>query len=240
VGAAVAAWPAVALVGSYELLMMVIRSSQVPVDGTPADGHDMDPLQERAAELFAAQLAADRVPSVRVIRAELHVGQARGQDLRDCDDRMRSLAALLGTKESSELLDRPLLTKGSPSVKYSKDRRRVLALEIGFLDLVGDRRDKSRVTQASKRFAQAGPIEWVNSAADCLALLRASHEQLHQQLESTSLVHIIRVHRNKQRLERADITALALGILLVDLKEIPELPNSYGIGAHIARLAEMA
>jgi hypothetical protein len=35
VGAAVAAWPAVALVGSYELLMMVIRSSQVPVDGAP-------------------------------------------------------------------------------------------------------------------------------------------------------------------------------------------------------------
>lgn len=29
IGAAVAAWPAVALVGSYELLMMVIRSSQV-------------------------------------------------------------------------------------------------------------------------------------------------------------------------------------------------------------------
>ena len=33
-GAAVAAWPAVALVGSYELLMMVIRSSQVPVKDT--------------------------------------------------------------------------------------------------------------------------------------------------------------------------------------------------------------
>jgi hypothetical protein len=32
-GAAVAAWPAVALVGSYELLMMVIRRSQVPVGG---------------------------------------------------------------------------------------------------------------------------------------------------------------------------------------------------------------
>ena len=33
VGAAVAAWPAVALVGSYELLMMVIRSSQAVPDG---------------------------------------------------------------------------------------------------------------------------------------------------------------------------------------------------------------
>jgi hypothetical protein len=34
IGAAVAAWPAVALVGSYELLMMVIRSSQAAFDGT--------------------------------------------------------------------------------------------------------------------------------------------------------------------------------------------------------------
>jgi hypothetical protein len=35
VGAAVAAWPAIALVGSYELLMMVIRVSQVVQDGVP-------------------------------------------------------------------------------------------------------------------------------------------------------------------------------------------------------------
>jgi hypothetical protein len=66
-GAAVAAWPAVALVGSYELLMMVIRSSQVPRDIAPGTGHGTDPLQERAVQLFAGQLAADRVPSVRAI-----------------------------------------------------------------------------------------------------------------------------------------------------------------------------
>ena len=82
-GAAVAAWPAVALVGSYELLMMVIRSSQVPADGAPGNQHDVDPLQERAAELFAGQLAADRIPSVRAIRAQLLVGQPRAQRLRD-------------------------------------------------------------------------------------------------------------------------------------------------------------
>jgi hypothetical protein len=83
IGAAVAAWPALALVGSYELLMMVIRSSQVSADGTPGAGCDADPLQEQAAELFARQLAADRVPSVRAIRAQLHVGQPRAQRLRD-------------------------------------------------------------------------------------------------------------------------------------------------------------
>ena len=82
-GAAVAAWPAVGLVGSYELLMMVIRSSQVPPGAAPGTGLDADPLQERAAELVAGQLAADRVPSVRAIRAQLHVGQPRAQRVRD-------------------------------------------------------------------------------------------------------------------------------------------------------------
>ena len=32
IGGAIAAWPAVALVGSYELLMMIIRDAQVPAD----------------------------------------------------------------------------------------------------------------------------------------------------------------------------------------------------------------
>jgi hypothetical protein len=82
-GAAVAAWPALALVGSYELLMMVIRGSQVPAHCTPETRHDADPLRKQAAELFAQQLAADRVPSVRAIRAQLHVGQPRAQRLRD-------------------------------------------------------------------------------------------------------------------------------------------------------------
>lgn len=83
IGAAVAAWPAVALVGLYELLRMVIRSSRVAADATPETGHDADPLHEQAAELSAGQLAADRVPSVRAIRAQLHVGQGRAQRLRD-------------------------------------------------------------------------------------------------------------------------------------------------------------
>ena len=82
IGAAVAAWPAVALIGSYELLMLVIRSAQVPVQDMSETGHDADPMQERAAELFAEQLAAARVPSIRTIRAQLHVGQPRAQRVR--------------------------------------------------------------------------------------------------------------------------------------------------------------
>jgi hypothetical protein len=83
IGAAVAAWPAVALVGSYELLMMVIQSSQAASDGVPDKQRASDPLQEQAVEVFAEQLAADRVPSVRAIRASLHVGQPRARRLRD-------------------------------------------------------------------------------------------------------------------------------------------------------------
>lgn len=64
------------------LLMMVIRSSQVPADGMSGSGRDADPLREQAAEVFAEQLVADRVPSIRAIRAQLHVGQPRVQRLR--------------------------------------------------------------------------------------------------------------------------------------------------------------
>lgn len=62
---------------------MVIRSSHVSNRDTSEAGHGADPLQERAAELFAEHLAADRLPSVRTIRAQLHVGQPRAQRLRD-------------------------------------------------------------------------------------------------------------------------------------------------------------
>ena len=85
-GAVVASWPAVALVGSYELLMVIIRSGQVPA-GTVAGPGAMrapgdDPLQTQAAEEFAGEVGAGRVPSVRVIRAQLHVGQPRAQRVR--------------------------------------------------------------------------------------------------------------------------------------------------------------
>jgi hypothetical protein len=87
IGAAVAAWPAVALVGSFELLMMIIRSVQVPpgvtvVPGAPADACDDDPLQARAAEELAGEVAAGQVPSVRAIRSRLHVGQPPAQRVR--------------------------------------------------------------------------------------------------------------------------------------------------------------
>jgi len=85
-GAAVAAWPAVALVGSYELLMMIIRGGSCApgdaLDEVPARAAAVDPVAVRAAEAFAAELEGDRLPSVRSIRARLHVGQPRAQRVR--------------------------------------------------------------------------------------------------------------------------------------------------------------
>jgi hypothetical protein len=90
-GAVVAAWPAVALVGSYELLMVIIRSGRVPAGTAARPGAARpgasgvaggDPLRAQAAEEFAGEVAAGRVPSVRVIRARLHVGQPRAQRVR--------------------------------------------------------------------------------------------------------------------------------------------------------------
>ena len=85
IGSAVAAWPAVALVGSYELLMMIIRGAQsaasaaVPAAADAAP--ELDLLGTRAAEEFAAEVAAGRTPSIRAIRVRLHVGQSRTQQV---------------------------------------------------------------------------------------------------------------------------------------------------------------
>ena len=68
----------VAAVVSYELLMMVIRGAPGPQDDVPVTV----PLGS-APQWFAAELAADRVPSIRAIRAVLHVGQLRAQRLRE-------------------------------------------------------------------------------------------------------------------------------------------------------------
>lgn len=91
VGATVAAWPAVALVISYELLMLVIRRSAAipdPVPGlepvpapVPEPRAELNGHGHQAAELFAAELAAGDVPSIRAIRAGLHVGQDRARQV---------------------------------------------------------------------------------------------------------------------------------------------------------------
>jgi hypothetical protein len=84
IGAAVGAWLAVVLVGSYELLMMMVRGAQAlaPLPRPQDCASIADPLEEQAVLAFAGDLAADHLPSVRAIRAALHVGQPRAQRLR--------------------------------------------------------------------------------------------------------------------------------------------------------------
>jgi hypothetical protein len=106
----VAAWPAVALVGSYELLMMIIRSARPPGTDTtlvtaPECMPATDPVQVQAAQAFAVDLAAGRVPSVRAIRARLHVGQPRAQRVR------AYLAALNGTQTGASLGHRSAISE---------------------------------------------------------------------------------------------------------------------------------
>lgn len=51
--------------------MMIIRGAQAPM--TSPNEHNealvTDPLQDQVAVVFAAKLAADRVPSIRAIRS---------------------------------------------------------------------------------------------------------------------------------------------------------------------------
>lgn len=98
VGALVAAWPAPALVISYELVMLVIRGSvraapatdtPVPDPPAPLNGHG-----HRAAEVFAADLARSEVPGVRRIRQEPRIGQPKAQQVREY---LTGLAASNGT-----------------------------------------------------------------------------------------------------------------------------------------------
>jgi hypothetical protein len=73
-------WPTTLAVVGVEAVAAVVSCEH----GAPGTEHDTDPLRERAAELFAGQLAADRVPPVHAIRAQFHAGQPRAQRLRDC------------------------------------------------------------------------------------------------------------------------------------------------------------
>jgi hypothetical protein len=75
IGAAVAAWPAVTLAGSYELLMMVIRSSQAPAQDRPCSLSSLPqtgfPPSAQFAQLYVGQRRAQR------LRASLATGAAK-------------------------------------------------------------------------------------------------------------------------------------------------------------------
>jgi len=76
VGAVVSAWPAVAFIGTAEMALGMVRASAVPaVTGVPAHVAE-------AARVFAAEVAAGTVPTVRAIRSALSVGQVKASQAR--------------------------------------------------------------------------------------------------------------------------------------------------------------
>src|ERR1700678_82989 len=62
IGAAVAAWPAIALVGSYELLVMVIRSSQAAFDDTSDSRTTADPCRSKRLRCSPSSLRRTGFP----------------------------------------------------------------------------------------------------------------------------------------------------------------------------------
>jgi hypothetical protein len=87
-GALLSGWPAVAFVVAAETAITMTRqrparpasATEIPVPEPPAElnGH-----ADRAAEIFADDLAAGTVPGVRRIRREMHVGQPKAQQVRE-------------------------------------------------------------------------------------------------------------------------------------------------------------
>lgn len=94
--ATISAWPAIAFIGSAELLISSIRRTRpVPANASagspgvsavsgelPGAAPAPDEVWVHAASTFADDLAAGRVPSIRAIRSRMHVGQSRAQQIR--------------------------------------------------------------------------------------------------------------------------------------------------------------
>lgn len=112
IGAIIAAWPAVTLVLVFELLMKMIRGGRAadvstivetdvptPVPAVPDPPGDVpelepgvpeavpalpepDPHQVKAATVFAEQVEAGEVPSIRAIKSALRIGQPKAGEVR--------------------------------------------------------------------------------------------------------------------------------------------------------------
>lgn len=106
--------------------MLVIRSSQVPAQDEPDSGDEADPLREQAAELFAEQLVTDQVPSIRAIRAQLHVGRLRAQRLNSVERSAPADAIITTNGPSSERLP----NRTDPACAECEPKRATLSAEM--------------------------------------------------------------------------------------------------------------
>jgi len=80
-GELLSGWPAIAFVGSVELILSMARRTRAEPTVNPARAVRLDEQAGAAAELFAADLAAGNLPGQRKIRAEMHVGQHKAREL---------------------------------------------------------------------------------------------------------------------------------------------------------------
>jgi hypothetical protein len=77
-GSLLSGWPAVAFIGSAEMAIGMVRRTRIAPGAVPAglNGH-----AHQAAELFAADIEAGRVPGIRAIRSGLHLGQDKASEV---------------------------------------------------------------------------------------------------------------------------------------------------------------
>ena len=82
VGAAIAGWPALVACGCFDLLLRHRRHRSPTARPAPA-AITPDPVIDQARELYGPALAHGRVPAIRAIKRDLHVGTPRATAIRD-------------------------------------------------------------------------------------------------------------------------------------------------------------
>ena len=80
-GELLSGWPAVAFVGSVEMVLGMVRRTRAVPGPVPGEFASLNGHAAAAAELFAADLQAGRVPGIRAIRSGLQVGQDKAQQV---------------------------------------------------------------------------------------------------------------------------------------------------------------
>lgn len=80
-GALLSGWPAVAFIISAETAISISRRTRTEPGSVPVPPAALNGFGEQAARQFAAELASGKVPSIRRIRGEMHVGQPRASQI---------------------------------------------------------------------------------------------------------------------------------------------------------------
>jgi Protein of unknown function (DUF2637) len=84
VGAAIAGWPALVACGCFDLLLRHRRHRSPATQPAPVAAAAVpDPAIDRARELYGSDLAQGRIPAIRAIKRDLHVGTPRATAIRD-------------------------------------------------------------------------------------------------------------------------------------------------------------